>query len=115
MQVMAMEGNEFAKFFWQEQMRLMNSNKYGRRYHPLFIKWCIHLYFRLGGNNFFPLRITLSNHVLFLNFKTCFPASGFEKLSEAGVFVLPSQQRIRDLTKHFAREQGRGLNKKILH
>ena len=67
--------DSFPSLFWQQQLKAAQSNPKAMRWHPVMIKWCIHL-----------------SH---------YSSSGYEALRQSGCIRLPSQRTIRDYT-HFA-------------
>ena len=71
------------KFFWEQQMRLLQTNKMGRRYHPQVI------------------RFALSIH--------CKSPSAYRELRESGALILPSERVLRDYKNYF--KPGAGITK----
>ena len=68
--------DSFGRIFWDQQMKALQvKSASGMRWHPLMIKWCLHLR-HLSG-------------------------SGYEALRKSGCISLPSQRTLRDYT-HFA-------------
>ena len=66
----------FGRLFWEQQKKALQAKSAsGIRWHPLMIKWCLHLH-HLSG-------------------------SGYEALRKSGFITLPSQRTLRDYT-HFA-------------
>ena len=63
------------KFFWEQQMHLLQTNKMGRRYHPQVI------------------RFALSIH--------CKSPSVYRELRESGALILPSEHVLRDYKNYF--------------
>ena len=63
------------KFFWEEQMKLLQSASCGRRYHPQIIRFALSLH----GKS---------------------PAA-YRELRESGALVLPSERIIRDYKNYF--------------
>ena len=63
------------KFFWEQQMRLLQTKKMGRRYHPQVI------------------RFALSIH--------CKSPSAYRELRESGALILPSERVLRDYKNYF--------------
>ena len=62
------------RIFWDQQKMAVSTSASGMRWHPLMIKWCLHL---------------------------ChFSSSGYEALRKSGCISLPSQRTLRDYT-HF--------------
>ena len=68
------------KFFWQEQMNLLQSAKMGRRYHPQVI------------------RFTLSLHGK--------SPSAYRELRDSGALILPSERILRDYKNYFKPKAG---------
>ena len=67
----------FACIFWEQQMNAAKAKSAsGMRWHPLMIKWCLHL-----------------RHL---------SSSGYEALKKSGCISLPSQRTLRDYT-HYAK------------
>ena len=71
------------KFFWEQQMRLLQTNKMGRRYHPQVI------------------RFALSIH--------CKSPSAYREIRESGALILPSERVLRDYKNYF--KPGAGITK----
>ncbi len=71
------------KFFWEQQMHLLQTNKMGRRYHPQVI------------------RLALSIH--------CKSPSAYRELRESGALILPSERVLRDYKNYF--KPGAGISK----
>ena len=68
--------DSFGRIFWDQQTKALQAKSAsGMRWHPLMIKWCLHLR-HLSG-------------------------SGYEALRKSGCITLPSQRTLRDYT-HFA-------------
>ena len=66
--------DSFPSIFWQQQLKAAQINPKSMRWHPLMLKWCIHL---------------------------ChYSSSGYESLRKSGCLHLPSQRTLRDYT-HF--------------
>jgi hypothetical protein len=73
--------DDFRKIFWNHQVKLMNTvNPNGRRYHPLFIRWC-------------------------LNLMTVSPLA-YNILKESNVFVMPSKRTLLDYTHWYSQKCG---------
>ena len=68
------------KVFWEQQRKLLARPKFGRRYHPHVIRFC------------------LSIHA-----KT--PAA-YRELRDSGILVLPSESTLRDYRNFFKRRDG---------
>ena len=63
------------KFFWQEQMNLLQSAKVGRRYHPQVIRFALSLH----GKS----------------------PSAYRELRDSGALILPSERILRDYKNYF--------------
>ena len=68
--------DSFGRIFWDQQKKAAKVSSSGMRWHPLIIKWCIHLRHLSSG---------------------C-----YEALRKTGCLSLPSQRTLRDYT-HFAK------------
>jgi len=69
--------NSFGRIFWDQQMEAAKiKSAASMRWHPLMIKWCLHL-----------------RHL---------SSSGYEALRKSGCLTLPSQRTLRDYT-HYAK------------
>ena len=68
------------KFFWEEQMKVLQSTSCGRRYHPQII------------------RLALSLHGK--------SPSAYRELRESGALVLPSERTLRDYKNYFLPKAG---------
>ena len=69
--------DSFGRIFWDQQSKALKMKSLsGMRWHPLMIKWCLHL-----------------RH---------YSSSGYEALRKTGCISLPSQRTLRDYT-HFAK------------
>ena len=62
-------------FFWQQQKKLLSSPKFGRRYHPHLIRFCLSVHAKS-------------------------PAA-YKELASSGVLVLPSERVLRDYRNFF--------------
>ena len=71
------------KFFWEQQVRLRQANKFGRRFHPQVI------------------RFALSIHAK--------SASAYRELRDSGALILPSERVLRDYKNYF--KPGAGITK----
>ena len=76
----SLEATPHMKFFWQEQMKLLQSAKMGRRYHPQII------------------RFALSSHAK--------SPSANRELRDSGALILPSERVLRDYKKYFKPKAG---------
>ena len=68
------------KFFWHEQMNLLQSAKMGRRYHPQVIRFALSLH----GKS----------------------PSAYRELRDSGALILPSERILRDYTNYFKPKAG---------
>ncbi|CAB4032834.1 Hypothetical predicted protein, partial [Paramuricea clavata] len=68
------------KFFWQEQMKLLQSSSCGRRYHPQIIRFALSVH----GKS----------------------PSAYRELRESGALVLPSERVLRDYKNYFSPKAG---------
>lgn len=68
------------KVFWEQQRKLLASPKFGRRYHPHIIRFCLSLHAKS-------------------------PAA-YKELKDSGVLVLPSQRTLRDYRNFFKPKPG---------
>ena len=68
------------KVFWEQQRKLIASPKFGRRYHPHVIRFCLTLHAKA-------------------------PAA-YKELRDSGVLVLPSQRTLRDYRNFFKPKPG---------
>ena len=67
-------------FFWQQQKKLLSSPKFGRRYHPHLIRFCLSVHAKS-------------------------PAA-YRELASSGVLVLPSERVLRDYRNFFKPKPG---------
>ena len=75
-----METTPHMKFFWQEQMKLLQAKKMGRRYHPQIIRFGLSLH----GKS----------------------ASAYRELRDSGALILPSERVLRDYKNYFKPQAG---------
>ncbi len=75
-----LEATPHMKFFWQQQMVLLQSKKMGRRYHPQVIRFALSIH----GKS---------------------PAA-YRELRESGALVLPSERVLRDYKNYFKPKPG---------
>ena len=68
------------KFFWEEQMKLLQSTSCGRRYHPQIIRFALSIH----GKS----------------------PSAYRELRESGALVLPSERTLRDYKNYFPPKAG---------
>ena len=71
------------KFFWEQQVRLRQANKFGRKFHPQVI------------------RFALSIHAK--------SASAYRELRDSGALILPSERVLRNYKNYF--KPGAGITK----
>ena len=76
----SLEATPHMKFFWQEQMKLLQSSKMGRRYHPQIIRFALSLHGK------YP--------------------SAYRELRDSGALILPSERVLRDYNNHFKPKAG---------
>ncbi|CAB3985949.1 Transposable element P transposase [Paramuricea clavata] len=82
-----LEATPHMKFFWQEQMKLLQSSSSGRRYHPQII------WFALSVHGKSP--------------------SAYRELRESGALVLPSESVLHDYKNYFTSKAG--INNENVH
>jgi hypothetical protein len=75
-----LEATPHMKFFWEQQMRLLQVPKMGRRYHPQVIRFALYLH----GKS---------------------PAA-YRELGESGALILPSERVLRDYKNYFKPKAG---------
>lgn len=68
------------QLFWEQQRKLLASRKFGRRYHPQIIRFCLSLHAKS-------------------------PAA-YKELRDSGILVLPSQRTLRDYRNFFKPKPG---------
>ena len=68
------------KFFWQEQMKILQANKMGRRYHPQIIRFALSLH----GKS----------------------PSAYRELRDSGALILLSERVLRDYKNYFKPKAG---------
>ena len=66
--------------FWQQQKKLLASSKFGRRYHPHLIRFCLSLHSK--------------------------SPSAYRELASSGVLILPSERTLRDYRNFFKPKPG---------
>ena len=76
----SLEATPHMKFFWQEQMKLLQSSKMDRRYHPQIIRFALSIHSK--------------------------PPSAFRELRDSGALVLPSERVLRDY-KNYLKTKGK--------
>ena len=75
-----LDATQHMKFFWQQQVKFLQSNKHGRRYHPQVI------------------RFALSHHAK--------SAAAYREVRESGALILPSERMLRDYKNYFKPKAG---------
>ena len=75
-----LEATPHMKFFWQEQMKLLQSAKMGRQYHPQIIRFALSLH----GKS----------------------PSAYRELRDSGALILPSERVLRDYKNYFNPKAG---------
>ena len=75
-----LEATPHMKFFWQQQMKLLQTGKMGRRYHPQIIRFALSLH----GKS---------------------PAA-YRELQDSGALILPSERVLRDYKNYFKPKAG---------
>ena len=75
-----LEATPHMKFFWEQQMKLLQANKMGRRYHPQIIRFALSLH----GKS----------------------PSAYRELRDSGALVLPSERVLRDYKNYFKPKAG---------
>ena len=78
-----MEVTPHMKVFWEQQRKLIAAPKFGRRYHPHIIRFCLSLHAKS-------------------------PAA-YKELQESGIVVLPGQRTLRDYRNFFKPKPGFNL------
>ena len=75
-----LEATPHMKFFWEQQMKLLQSEKFGRRYHPQIIRFALSLHRKS-------------------------PAA-YRELRDSGALILPSERVLRDYKNYFKPKAG---------
>ena len=75
-----LEGNPHMKFFWEQQMKLLQTSKMGRRYHPQIIRFALSLHAK--------------------------SASAYRELQDSGALILPSERVLRDYKNYYKPKAG---------
>ena len=78
-----LETTPHMKFFWEQQIRLRQANKLGRRFHPQVIRFVLSIYAK--------------------------SASAYRELRDSGALILPSERVLRDYKNYF--KPGAGITK----
>ena len=81
--ILADSGNEVTphmRVFWEQQQKMLASSKFGRRYHPHIIRFCLSIHAKS-------------------------PAA-YRELRDSGVLVLPSEKTLRDYRNFFTPRAG---------
>ena len=76
----SLEATPHMKFFWQEQMKLLQSSKMGRRYHPQVIRFALSIHSK--------------------------SPSAYRELRDSGALILPSERVLRDYKNYFKPKAG---------
>ena len=76
----SLEATPHMKFFWQEQMKLLQSSKMGRRYHPQVIRFALSIHSK--------------------------SPSAYRELQDSGALILPSERVLRDYKNYFKPKAG---------
>jgi hypothetical protein len=76
----SLEATPHMKFFWQEQMKLLQSTKMGRRYHPQVIRFALSIHSK--------------------------SPSAYRELRNSGALILPSERVLRDYKNYFKPKAG---------
>ena len=76
----SLEATPHMKFFWQEQMKLLQSAKMGRRYHPQVIRFALSIHSK--------------------------SPSAYRELQDSGALILPSERVLRDYKNYFKPKAG---------
>ena len=74
------EATTHMKFFWEQQLKLLKSDKFGRQYHPQIIRFALSLH----GKS---------------------PAA-YHEFQDSGALILPSERVLRDYKNYFKRKAG---------
>ena len=83
-----LEVTPHVKFFWQEQIKLLQSSSSGRRYHPQIIRFALSVH----GKS----------------------PSAYREQRDSGALVLPSERVLRDYKNYFTPKAGSESTKKML-
>ena len=75
-----LESTPHMKFFWEQQMALLQSNKMGRRYHPQLIRFALSIH----GKS----------------------PSAYRELRDSGALILPSERVLSDYKNYFKPKAG---------
>ena len=75
-----LEATHHMKFFWEQQMKLLQSGKMGRRYNTQIIRFALSLHAKL--------------------------ASAYRELQKSGALILPSERVLRDYKNYFKPKAG---------
>ena len=79
-----LEATPHMRFFWQQQMKLLQSKKMGRRYHPQLIRFALSLH----GKS----------------------PSAYKELRDSRALILPSERILRDYKNYFKPKAGINLD-----
>ena len=75
-----LEATPHMKFFWEQQMKLLQTKKFGRHYHPQIIRFALSLH----GKS---------------------PAA-YRELRDSGALILPSERVLRDYKNYYKPKAG---------
>ena len=75
-----LEATPLIKFFWQQQMKLLQANKMGKKYHALIIRFALSLLVK--------------------------SPSAYRELRDTGALILPSKRVLRDYKNYFKPKAG---------
>ena len=79
-----LEATPHMRFFWQQQMKLLQSKKMGRRHHPQLIRFALSLH----GKS----------------------PSAYKEIRDSRALILPSEQVLRDYKNYFKPKAGINLD-----
>ena len=74
------EATPHMKFFWEQQLKLLKSDKFGQRYHPQIIRFALSLH----GKS----------------------TAAYRELQDSGALILPSERVLRDYKNYFKPKAG---------
>ena len=75
-----LDATQHMKLFWQRQVKVLQSNKHGRRYHPQVIRFALSLHAK--------------------------SAAAYREVRESGALILPSERVLRDYKNYFKPKAG---------
>ena len=76
----SLEATPHMKFFWQQQMKLLQSTKMGRRYHPQIIRFALSIHSK--------------------------SPSAYREIRDSGALVPPSERVLREYKNYFKLKAG---------